>query len=325
MKIGGVKGKMPGEKTGCVLRVEKTSIHDGEGLRSVVFFKGCPMRCAWCSTPESQNFEAEIGIDSSKCICCGTCVSACPSGAISMEDVGLLVLREICSGCFACAEACPKRAIIKYGHKISVREIVEEACKDEIFYFHSGGGVTLSGGEPCAQPKYSAALLGDLKAVGINTALETALNVKWENIELLLPYLDHIFADIKHMNTEKHERFTGVDNSLILDNIRRIDMSGFQVNLTLRVPLIPTVNDDDENLTALAELSLSLKNKLQCIEVLPYHRLGLTTYGFLKKSYHLESVVVSQWDEVVERALFLQSNVSSVPVTIGGAALPLSR
>ena len=301
---------------GRILRIEKSSMYDGAGLRSVVFFKGCPMQCAWCSTPESQRFEVEIGFDLSKCTGCGTCAKACPQGALTFDETPS-VRHDLCKGCFVCAEVCQRRAIKKYGETIGATEIVKEVSKDEVFYFHSGGGVTLSGGEPCAQPDFAAELLRELKKRGIHTSVETALCVPRENLDALLPYLDCVLADVKHMNSAHHKIWAGIDNSFILDNIRRLDSSDFPVSLIMRVPLIPGVNDDDENLKAVAGFGRELKKKLQAIELLPYHRLGSHTYEMLGRPYLLESTAVSPWEHVEERAEYLSSCDPCVPVFTG--------
>lgn len=306
-----------GEK-GCILRVEKASIFDGPGLRSVVFFKGCPMRCAWCSTPESQSFAPEVGVDLSKCAGCGKCAAACSFGALRIAGGVPLINRALCVGCFACAEACPERAIKKYGGMMSVRELADEVSKDEIFYFHTGGGVTLSGGEPCAQSAFASKLLRELKMHGTHTMIETALFVPWKNILEMLPHLDCMFVDIKHMDSTQHALWTGVGNELILTNLKKIDQSEYPVLLTIRVPLIPGVNDGDQNLAALAEYSRGLSRKLRAIELLPYHRLGHATYALLDMPYELESASAQTWEELEERAGFLASRRPGTAVLAGG-------
>jgi len=208
---------------GTVLRIKKCSIHDGDGLRTVVFLKGCMLRCDWCAAPESQ--EAEI--------------------------------------------------IHGYGKIMSVAEVMNEIAKDEIFYFHSNGGLTISGGEPLFQPDFTLALLSSCKKVGINTAIETAAYGDYQTIEKLLPYLDVIYVDIKHMVNEEHIKHTGVPNNMILDNIRRISRS-FS-NLRLRIPLIPNVNMDKGQIRDIARYCKSLDN-LELVEFLPYHRLGIGMY-----------------------------------------------
>lgn len=310
---------------GRILRVEKSSIHDGEGLRSVVFFKGCPMRCAWCSTPESQNFEPEIGIDRSKCVLCGDCVAVCPYDALNINSGALSLDRERCTGCFECADACSKRAIKKYGASVLVQEIANEVSKDEVFYFHSGGGVTLSGGEPCSQPVYAAALLKQLRMTGIHTAMESALFAPWENVEAILPHLDALFVDIKHMDPIKHEQWTGVDSGLILDNLRKIDRSTYPLPITIRIPLIPGVNDGDSNLRELSRFTHELPDKLKAVELLPYHRLGLATYRMLDKEYSLGDTPVLPWDWLAARAQFLSSCKPAVPVFAGGSVFQPER
>ena len=278
------------------------------------------MQCAWCSTPESQRSEPEIGFDLSKCVRCGECVHTCPSGALTFDKTPS-VRRDLCDGCFACADTCRKRAIKKYGKTLNVKEIVREVSKDEVFYFHSGGGVTLSGGEPCAQTDFAAELLCELKKHGIHTSAETALCVPWENVEALLPYLGCVLADLKHMNSEQHRTWTGTDNSLVLNNIRRLDLSDVPFSLIIRIPLIPGINDDDENLKAVAALARELPKKLQGIELLPYHRLGLNTYRMLGKPYRLESTTISSREHVEERAVFLRSCDPGVPVLAGNTQI----
>ena len=306
-----------GKDRGGILRIEKASIHDGDGLRSVVFFKGCPLACAWCSTPESQRFKPEIGLDPLRCTHCGACVEACPSSALFMEEGFPRVLREKCTGCFQCADVCVSKAVKKYGTACTVEEVADEVSKDEIFYFHSGGGVTLSGGEPCAQPHYAADLLREMRLRGIHTTIETSLYADWENVQMLLPYLNCALADLKHMDTVQHKKWTGVGNELILEKLVKIDASHFSVRLTIRVPLIPGINDNDENLSALAAFSRRLK-RLETIELLPYHRLGSDTYRLLGRTYAIESVAAQSWEEMEERAFFLSSSEPGVPVVVGG-------
>ena len=301
------------DKSCRILRVEKSSIYDGRGLRNVVFFKGCPMQCAWCSTPESQSFNAEIGIDLAKCINCGECAKACKKGALQLNGQPVLQ-RELCDGCFTCAEVCKKRAIKKYGLDVRTTQLASNLVKDEIFYFHSGGGVTLSGGEPCAQSESAAELLHELKKHGVHTSIETALCCSWENIKTLLPYLDCVLADIKHMDSDIHKRWTGFDNSTIIENIHQLDSSDYPFSFILRFPLIPDINDDDENLYALAALTRKLTKKLQSIEILPYHRLGSITYKYLGRDYRLEETSVSTVAHIEERVNYLRSCLPGVPV-----------
>lgn len=226
--------------TGMVLRLEKSSVHDGAGLRTVVFLKGCPLRCLWCSTPESQHMKAELGI---------------------------------------------------YGRSMSVGEVLAEVLKDEVFYFHSGGGLTVSGGEPLLQAAFVAELLRGCRSHGVNTALETAFAVTWAQAETVLPQVDTLFADIKHSDNERHRQLTGSGNEEIFANIRRADASPWPFTLILRMPLIPGVNDDTANLRRIAEFASSLARPVR-LQLLPYHRLGSSTYAKLGREYPLPDVPV---------------------------------
>jgi len=214
-----IKLNLGSELTGMVLRIEKTSIHDGDGLRTVVFMKGCPLKCWWCSTPESQNMEIQ--------------------------------------------EYKNKKGELKrYGELMSVNELVKQISKDEIFYFHSGGGVTFSGGEPLLQSSFVAEVMKRCKRMGINTALETTLITSYDDIEKVLPWLDALYVDIKHLSNEEHKRYTNVDNTLILENILKVDSSDHLVDIYIRIPVIPSVNDTNENLLSTIEFCNKL-NKIK--------------------------------------------------------------
>ena len=228
---------MPSEISGRILRIEKGSIHDGDGLRTVIFLKGCPLHCAWCAAPESQESEYTHG----------------------------------------------------YGCSMAVQEVLAEITKDEIFYFHSGGGVTISGGEPLMQPDFVAALLCQCKKMGINAAIETCAYGDYFCLEKIFPYLDVIYADIKHMDNEQHVRYTGVSNETILKNIKRM-ASDFPGKLRIRLPLVPSVNMDDEWIRAAAAFCKSLA-KLDFVEFLPYHRLGIDTYSKLGLEYSMQGLM----------------------------------
>ena len=238
---------------GRILRVEKCSIHDGDGLRTVVFLKGCPLRCAWCASPESQDSEFDFG----------------------------------------------------YGEMMSAAELVTEITKDEIFYFHSGGGVTISGGEPLLQNEFCEAVLRECKKLAINTAIETCAFGDYEILERLLPFLDIVYADIKMMDNEKHIKWTGVSNETVLYNIRRMARN-YSGKLRVRLPLVPSINMDDNFIRAAAEFCETL-DKLDFVELLSYHRLGLETYRKLNREYPLASIMPpSREDMEKARAAFSQ-------------------
>lgn len=305
--------------TGSVLRVERASIHDGQGLRTVLFLKGCPLRCLWCSSPESQRPDPEKGYARDRCTECGICVNVCPAGALSIPEAGGKVRMDAgkCKNCFVCVAKCPQRAWKKYGSMMSVEEAVQEIAKDEIFFFHSGGGVTISGGEPLSQADFVGEVLKRCRERGIHTALETSCYAPWERVEKILPWLHVLFADLKHMDREMHQQWIGSDHTLVLDNIRKIDQSAYPVEIFIRIPFIPGVNDSDENLAKTADFCRSLK-KLKGIELLPYHRLGMETYKNLGIEYPLKDLLPPGPEHTLERAGFLAGRQPGVPVKVGG-------
>ncbi len=311
---------MPAENSmsGSVLRVERSSIHDGQGLRTVIFFKGCPLDCPWCSTPESKVFSFEKGYDANLCTACGRCVSTCPEGAIgfSEDKQSIQTDADKCIHCFRCFEVCPNNAVKKYGTTLTVPELMKEISKDEIFYFHSGGGVTLSGGEPLCQPEIAARLLKECKQLGIHTAVESSFYVEYENIKKILPHLDTLLVDIKHMDSQRHEEWIGKDNALILENIRKADKSRYPMEIIVRIPLIPGYNDSDENLLDTLNFCQNL-NKLKEIELLPYHRLGKDTYRLLGKDYLCMDIVPPGSEQLRDRAAFLQKHSSDINIKTG--------
>lgn len=245
-------------KTGRVLRIEKTSIHDGEGLRTVVFFKGCPLRCKWCSTPESQRMELEKG----------------------------------------------------YGKDMTVEEVVKEICKDEIFFFHSGGGVTISGGEVLMQAEFARDILKACIGQGIPTAIETSLYSSYDKIQELLPYLTTMYVDFKASDARRHEFYTGVSNERIKENLMKADRE-FAGDIHIRIPVIPTVNMFEENMEETAKFLRKLKH-VKDVELLPYHRLGLETYERLGRIYELKDINPPDRDALMEMAEIIRRNNLSV-------------
>jgi pyruvate formate lyase activating enzyme len=305
-------------KEGVVLRIERSSIHDGAGLRTVVFLKGCPLRCQWCSTPESMKPQPERGYLQSRCSLCGTCVQACPAEALTLHGESLARDVGLCRNCFTCADVCPNEAVHVYGRKMSVEEVVAEISRDEVFFFHSGGGVTLSGGECLQQIDFVLAILTECRHRGINTAIETSFFASWPDIERVLPLLDILFIDLKHPDPSKHVEITGVDNTLLLENLRRLDESSFSGDVTLRIPLIPGINDSDSTLQEMLAIAATL-DKLQEIEILPYHRLGVSTYERLEQNYLLRHVRLPAREYIEERVEFLgRQKMVDVPIRVGG-------
>ena len=308
------------DTTGVVLRIEKTSVHDGPGLRTVVFLKGCPLSCGWCSTPESQQALPEKGYNAERCVGCATCISNCPNAALSLIDGAIVTDPDLCLNCFRCVDVCPHSAHKGYGRIMTVSQVVEEISKDEIFFFHSGGGVTISGGECFTQPAFTRSILEECRQRGIDTAVETSLLAPWQNIEESLPFLNTIYVDIKHTTANRHRELTGVGNETILSNLAQLDENSLPFALHLRIPLIPGINDDDENLEALLLIGESLK-KVQQIEILPYHRLGVATYALLRKKYALEHLRPPAEDYLAERLAFLRTKSRAVILKGGSASL----
>lgn len=308
-----------GAVAGSVLRTERTSIHDGQGLRTVIFLKGCPLRCRWCSTPESQRSDFERGYSRDRCVSCGICVRSCPEGALSMlmDDQKVLIDFSKCKHCFICVRKCPHNALKKYGSLMSVQDVVQEITKDEIFFFHSGGGVTISGGEPLSQPDFVSEVLEECKQLGIHTAMETSFHAPFESIEKILPWLDVLYVDIKQMDQTIHKQWVGCDNKVILDNLVKIDQSNYPLDIIVRIPMVPGANDSDTNLVATAEFCQAL-NKLREIELLPYHRLGLETYRNLGIDYPLKDLTPPSQEQILERAAFLSQQNAGVPIRVNG-------
>lgn len=307
-----------GSISGNILRLERASIHDGQGLRTVLFLKGCPLRCPWCSTPESQLAAAQKGYDLFRCTICGKCIKSCPEGALKISPGADQVITnpDKCKLCFACAAVCPVTAVKKYGFQLTAAETLDQICKDEIFYFHSGGGLTISGGEPFMQGDFTAAVLRECKMLGIHTAIESCMHLPYDHIEKALPWLDHLYVDIKQMDSRLHQLWIGVDNTMIIENTRKADSSGYPVGIIVRIPLITGFNDSDQNLVAVAEFCSTLVNLIK-IEILPYHRLGSETYRLLGLDFPCWELDPQSDEDLEERASFLKSKAGNIAVITG--------
>ena len=251
---------------GVVFDVQRWSTDDGPGIRTTVFFKGCPLRCAWCSNPESWSPRPELGVFPECCRHCGACVSACSRGAAWPASVE----REACEGCGFCASACPYGARQFLGRRRTAAELLAQVERDRIFHRRSGGGVTFSGGEATAQPVLLRALAEALRTQGVHLALETCGHFDWEANEGALRCMDLVYLDLKHMDEAEHRRWTGMGTALIHANAHRLREAGLPV--VLRFPLLPGINDDPLNLERTAVFARELGFPL---EVLPYHALGV--------------------------------------------------
>ena len=303
------------EAEGIVFNIERYSTEDGPGIRTVVFLKGCPLRCDWCSNPESQSDRPEILYFYNKCTFCGRCITQCPQNAIGFhEDFGLFTDPDKCNVCGICADICYYSAREVSGKKMTASEIPESVKKDKMYYNMSGGGVTISGGEPLLQPNFLKAILDRLKKEGIHTAVETTLFAPKDIIRQALESVDLVFADLKHIDSSIHKSWTGVENKNILDNIRFLD----ELNkpFIIRVPLICGFNDDDETQKRIYEWASELKN-LQWIEILPYHRLGEYKYKGLGRDYKLKDLLPVKKDSL--RYLTEMGSKLGVKVKIGAS------
>ncbi len=294
--------------------MQKFAVHDGPGIRTMVYMKGCPLTCLWCSTPQSQKMALEILHIELSCQKCGRCAQACPIEAIAFsEEAGPEIDRATCDGCGRCVEACPNQALELVGESMTVEGLFQEVNKDSPFYRRSNGGVTVGGGEPTMQHEFVAEFLKRCKQQYIHTAIETCGYVKWEHLEKLLQYLDLVYVDIKHMDDVVHRKLTGVSNELILENVRKASALR---PVIMRIPMVPGHNDSDDNILDTASFAARLGENLTRIELLPYHQFGTQTYGRLGREYEL-SDIEPPGDDHMERLKGIVE-ACGVAVQIGG-------
>ncbi|MDL2236275.1 glycyl-radical enzyme activating protein [Christensenellaceae bacterium OttesenSCG-928-K19] len=272
---------------GNVFSIQKYSVNDGDGIRTLVFLQGCPLKCQWCANPESQAIKPPILFTGDKCIACKLCLAACPTGALrNIGDID----RSKCISCGKCAEECPAEALELKCKPRSIKELVDEIEKDRMFYFMSDGGVTFSGGEPYVQWEFLKELGDALKKKGHHLAIETTGFAKWEHIEHSVDNIDLFLYDIKSMDDEVHKKYTGVSNKLILENVRKLGELGKRI--IVRVPLMGGINDDEENIRKTAELALEVG--ADALHLLPYHEFGTVKYGKIGKEYECDATTPTE-------------------------------
>lgn len=267
---------------GILFDIQPFSVHDGPGIRTTVFLKGCNLRCYWCHNPESQRMEPELCFKGGLCIGCGACAQACPKGGARFTGR--------CDACGRCADECYTGALSVTGYELEAGELVERLLRDRALFERSGGGVTFSGGEPLLQPEFLKEALALCRQNGLNTAVETAANVPWAQMEPLLSQIDTIFCDFKALDPEKHRQATGCGNSTILENIRRLGGSrtgGRRV--VLRIPVIPGFNDDERELSRMADFIRALPYTPQ-VELLPFHGLCGAKYAMYGREFAAEGL-----------------------------------
>jgi pyruvate formate lyase activating enzyme len=268
---------------GIITNIQRFALDDGPGARTTVFFKGCGLSCKWCHNPETISAKKQLQYEERSCKSCGSCTRVCATGAHRIEDSGHILDRKTCTRCFTCVEACPYGVLSVAGREISTGELGMELLRDISFYQRSGGGVTLSGGEPLLQAGFATSIFRFLKKHRIHTALDTAGNVPWSAFEKVLPWVDLVLFDIKIADPKRHEEMTGINNRLTLENFKRLNDE--KATVWVRTPLIQGVNDDDSETDGRIRI-LAETAKVEKIELLPFHRYGIGKYASLGMTAH---------------------------------------
>lgn len=282
-----------------LMDIKRFAVHDGPGLRTTLFLKGCSLKCVWCHNPEGICKEKQLAYYQHKCILCGACIKACPTGAHQISQAGHSFIREKCIGCGSCEKACLGNALTLFGRQIDVEEACRIATEDAIFYRETGG-VTVSGGEPLLDCVFVKELFTQLKKEGIHTAVDTCGNVPWENFTQVLPLTDIFLYDIKHIDPEAHKKLTGADNRRILENLKKLSTAG--ANIEVRIPLIPYANDDEITLRGIGAFLQKLN--ISKVKVLPYHAMARSKYAALGMPDTMPDVH-SPTDEDLQKAVDL--------------------
>ena len=281
---------MDSNEEALIFNIQKFCVHDGPGIRTIVFFKGCPLVCKWCANPEGIEMYPQIALKVNKCIGiskCGFCITNCPEKAISTEQDKPYIDRSKCINCSKCQETCYAKALELLGRSMSVEEIIKKVEEDNAFYMRSGGGITLSGGEPLMQAKFAVKLLTAAKKEGLETAIETSGFAPWEKAKPVFEKLDYIQYDLKSMDTKKHKEYTGVPNQLILDNFRKLCAAFPEKQIMARTPVIPGFNDTVKEIQAIADFISEAAQGHPNIryELLPFHAFGSAKYEYLGGKY----------------------------------------
>ena len=297
-------------QSGLVFDIQRYSIHDGPGIRTTVFMKGCPLDCWWCHNPESQLAEPEIVVGESRCVRCGECLKVCPNGRVS-GSAG--AEGPPCTLCGACVAACPTGARRLAGERLTVGKVMAEVLKDRIFYEDSGGGATFSGGEPLLQPRFLTRLLEACRGAGLHTAVDTCGFAPWDDLLAVAPLTNLFLYDLKGADSRSHMDHTGVSSALIFDNLRAL--GAVHNNLWLRVPILPGLNDDDAQLEAMASLAASIAGVRQ-VNLLPYHQTGMHKFRQLGRAYRLEGLAPPSPERMEEVAARFRA--FGLKVRVGG-------
>ncbi len=281
--------------TGLVFDIKHFAVHDGPGIRTTVFVKGCPLRCMWCHNPESLTSEPQLMFTPSRCIGCGYCMKVCEQGAHITVNGEHEVDWGKCVACGKCAAECYSGALELAGRETTVDEVMEEVLKDKVFFENSKGGMTISGGEPLNQPEFTAEVFRRSKEEGIHTSLDTSGYAAWSVIEKVIEHVDLVMYDIKQMDSERHKEYTGVPNELIIENLKKIDTKG--IPIWVRIPTIPGLNDDEDNFRKIGELLSGLKH-IERVDILRYHKLAESKYEHTGQDYRLKGMDTPEKEEV---------------------------
>lgn len=301
--------------TTYVFNVQKYSIHDGDGIRTTIFFKGCPVNCAWCHNPESQRFDKELLYFKDRCTGCGKCVQRCPNGANTMVDGKAELDRSKCNACGICADWCITQARDIAGKEYTVKELVKEAEKDRQFYEESGGGITLSGGEVMSQDMdYIEQLCRILHNKGYSVNIDTCGYAPYEDFKRILPYVDTFLYDIKAMDKETHEKYIGVDNTLILENLKKLSADGARINI--RIPTVVGVNATEEFMMDVVNFLKGNNISVAQVNLLPYHNTGKHKYSKLDREYDTEGLMEKPSAESMElfKNIFVKNGFNNTKI-----------
>ncbi|HBX23740.1 MAG TPA: glycyl-radical enzyme activating protein [Desulfotomaculum sp.] len=296
---------------GLIFNIQRFSLHDGPGIRTTVFMKGCPLNCQWCSNPESQYFFPNLMVRDINCQGCGKCLSVCPRGAITFTAVkGRQIDWAACDHCLKCADACAYQSITVSGRYMKLEDVYNEVLKDKIYYKNSAGGITVSGGEPLCQSEFVACLLQQCRQAGLHTALDTTGHAPWERMREVLKYTDLVLFDIKHLDPGQHKSKTGVDSRLIMENL--IKTAGL-TRVWLRVPLIPGFNDSEAHIKNIALLGV----RIQAVKVslLPYHEGGKPKCAQMGKEYNLTGTVPPGEEQINKLKSIIE--IAGLKVSVG--------